>query len=74
MYFPLIVDQALKVETTELESIEPLDYFISVMRELSNEAKVSPELLHDAPHDTPNTRLDEARAARQPDLRWKRLD
>ena len=44
------------------------------MREISNEAKVSPELLHDAPHDTPNTRLDEARAARQPDLRWKRLD
>ena len=74
MYFPLIVDQALMVEPTETESKETLDYFISVMREISNEAKVSPELLHDAPHDTPNTRLDEARAARQPDLRWKRLD
>ena len=73
MYFPLIVDQALMVEPTETESKETLDYFISVMREISNEAKNKPELLHDAPHNTPNTRLDEARAARQPNLRWKRL-
>ena len=40
--------------------------------DLAREAENSPELLHDAPHDTPNTRLDEARAARRPDLRWKR--
>ena len=35
------------------------------------EAKDDPALLHDAPHDSSNTRLDEARAARQPHLRWE---
>ena len=71
MYFPLIVDEALMIEPTETESRETLDHFIGVMKTIAREAKESPELLHDAPHDTPNTRLDEARAARKPDLRWR---
>ena len=71
MYFPLIVDEALMIEPTETESKETLDYFIEVMREIAKEAATDPDLLHDAPHNTPNTRLDEARAARRPDLRWR---
>ena len=71
MYFPLIVEEALMIEPTETESRETLDYFIEVMRAIAQEAKESPHLLHEAPHDTPNTRLDEARAARRPDLRWR---
>ena len=71
MYFPLIVDEALMIEPTETESRETLDYFIEVMKTIAREASESPELLHDAPHDTPNTRLDEARAARHPELRWR---
>ena len=72
MYFPLIVEQALMIEPTETESKETLDYFIAVMKAIAQEAKDNPELLHEAPHNTPNTRLDEARAARRPDLRWRR--
>ena len=71
MYFPLIVEEALMVEPTETESLETLDTFIDIMRTISEEAHSNPELLHDAPHFTPNTRLDEARAARFPDLRWR---
>jgi len=71
MYFPLIVDEALMIEPTETETKETLDYFIEVMKAIAQEAKDSPELLHDAPHDTPNTRLDEVQAARRPDLRWR---
>ena len=71
MYFPLIVDEALMIEPTETESKETIEYFIDVMKTIAQEAKEDPQLLHDAPHDTPNTRLDEARAARRPDLRWK---
>ena len=71
MYFPLVVDEALMVEPTETESIETLDRFIEVMKRIAREARESPELLREAPHDTPNTRLDEARAARRPDLRWR---
>ncbi len=71
MYFPLIVDEALMIEPTETETRETLDYFIDVMKAIAQEAQDDPDLLHDAPHDTPNTRLDEASAARRPDLRWK---
>ena len=71
MYFPLIVDEALMIEPTETETKETLDYFIAVMKEIAQEARDNPKLLHEAPHNTPNTRLDEARAARRPDLRWK---
>lgn len=71
MYFPLIVDEALMIEPTETESKETMDYFVEVMKLIAEEARSDPSLLHEAPHDTPNTRLDEARAARRPDLRWK---
>ncbi len=71
MYFPLVVEEALMIEPTETESKETLDHFIEVMRTIAREAKEDPELLHDAPHDTPNTRLDEAGAARRPNLRWR---
>ena len=71
MYFPLIVEEALMIEPTETESKETLDYFIDVMKTIAREAAESPDLLHDAPHDTPNTRLDEANAARRPNLRWR---
>lgn len=72
MYFPLIVEEALMIEPTETESKETLDYFIEVMRAIAQEAQTDPDALHAAPHDAPNTRLDEARAARRPDLRWRR--
>ena len=72
MYFPLIVDEALMIEPTETESKETLEFFIQVMKAIAQEAREDPEVLKSAPHHAPNTRLDEARAARQPDLRWKK--
>ena len=72
MYFPLIVEEALMIEPTETESKETLDYFIEVMKTIAQEAADDPDLLHNAPHNTPNTRVDEARAARRPNLRWRR--
>jgi glycine dehydrogenase subunit 2 len=71
MYFPLIVEEALMIEPTETESKETLDYFIQVMKDIAMEANEDAQVLKDAPHYTPNSRLDEARAARRPDLRWK---
>ena len=70
MYFPLIVDEALMIEPTESESKETLDAFIEVMLAIAREADESPDLVREAPHHTPVGRLDEARAARHPDLRW----
>ena len=71
MYFPLVVEEALMIEPTETESKETLDRFIDIMKRIATEARESPELVRGAPHDAPNTRLDEARAARSPDLRWR---
>jgi len=71
IYFPLIVEEALMIEPTETESKEALDAFIDAMRAITREAEENPEVLHTAPHNTPVRRLDEATAARKPDLRWK---
>jgi len=70
VYFPLIVPQAIMIEPTETESIETLDAFAEAMLKIAEEARENPDLLHQAPHTAPVTRLDEVRAARELDLRW----
>jgi len=70
IYFPLIVEEAVMIEPTETESKESLDAFIAAVRAIHREAQEDPQLLHDAPHTTPVGRMDEAKAAREPDLRW----
>jgi glycine dehydrogenase subunit 2 len=71
IYFPLVVSGALMIEPTETETIETLDGFIEAMIAIAQEAKNDPELVKTAPHTTPVKRLDEARAARKPVLRWE---
>jgi glycine dehydrogenase subunit 2 len=68
IYFPLIVHEALMIEPTESESKETLDAFAAALIRIADEAKSDPQLLHDAPHDTPVGRLDEVAAARKPVL------
>jgi len=48
-----------------------LDSFIDAMIAIAQEAKDDPELVKRAPYSTPVRRLDEARAARKPVLRWE---
>ncbi|MEL7234870.1 MAG: hypothetical protein AAGK74_10260 [Chloroflexota bacterium] len=64
-YFPLIVPEALLIEPTETETRQTLDEFIDVMKTIADEAKSNPDLLHDAPHNTPVLRVDEVQAAKQ---------
>jgi glycine dehydrogenase subunit 2 len=66
--FPLIVHDALMIEPTETESKQTLDAFADAMKKIAAEARTSPELLHEAPHNAPVSRLDEVRAAKQPVL------
>ncbi len=72
IYFPLIVEEALMIEPTETESRETLDAFCDAMISIAAEAKENPEIVKSAPHVTPVSRLDETKAAREPDLRWKK--
>jgi glycine dehydrogenase subunit 2 len=71
IYFPLIVRGALMIEPTETESRETLDQFIAAMKRIAEEAERDPELVRSAPHKTKVSRLDEVKAARQPNLRWR---
>ena len=70
IYFPLVVPAAMMIEPTESESPEELELFARAMLHIAREAREQPELLRDAPHLAPVGRLDEARAARRPRLRW----
>ena len=71
IYFPLVVSGALMIEPTETETPETLDGFVNAMLAIAQEAKDDPEVVKNAPHSTPVRRLDEARAARKPVLRWE---
>ncbi len=74
VYFPLVVRGAMMVEPTETETKETIDAFVEAMLRIKQEAKEQPELLHRAPMTTRLRRLDEARAARKPRLRWTPMD
>lgn len=74
IYFPLVVSGALMIEPTETETPETLDQFIEAMIAIAREARETPNLVKHAPHTTPVRRLDEARAARKPVLRWQPED
>jgi glycine dehydrogenase subunit 2 len=64
-YFPLIVPEALMIEPTETESKDTLDAFADTLIQIADEARNQPELLKNAPHSTPVSRLDEVKAARE---------
>lgn len=70
IYFPLIVHEAMMIEPTETETRETLDYFVSVMHQIAEETRTNPEIVKTAPHTTVVGRLDQALAARKPNLRW----
>jgi glycine cleavage system P protein (glycine dehydrogenase) subunit 2 len=65
IYFPLIVSEALMIEPTETETRETLDAFCEAMLAIAQEAGDDPQMLKDAPHTRPVTRLDEAEAAKR---------
>ena len=70
MYFPLIVPECLMIEPTESETQETIDDFVAALKQINAEIDEDPDLVRNAPHTTPVARLDEAQAARRPNLRW----
>ncbi len=71
VYFPLVVRGAMMIEPTETETKETIDAFVEAMIRIKREAEEDPEMVKQAPHLTRLRRLDEARAARKPRLRWR---
>ena len=70
IYFPLIVPEALMIEPTETEAKETLDAFAEAMLAIVGEARESPELLKEAPHERSVRRLDEVKAAKRAIVRY----
>jgi len=70
VYFPLIVQEAMMIEPTETESKRTLDQFADAMLQIADEAESDPDVLKSAPHNTPVGRLDDAKAARDLNVRW----
>ncbi len=70
VYFPLIVEEALMIEPTETESKETLDEFAQALLQIVEEARATPNLVRRAPQRMAVSRLDEVKAAREPNLRW----
>jgi glycine dehydrogenase subunit 2 len=71
IYFPLIVDEGMLIEPTETEPLETLDAFADALIAIASEARTDPETVKAAPLTAPVRRLDEATAARNPNLRWR---
>lgn len=74
IYFPLLFHESLMIEPTETESRETLDSFIAVMRDIAREASETPDVVLNAPHNTPIAHPDDTKAAIDPITTWKALN
>lgn len=74
IYFPLLFHESLMIEPTETESRETLDEFIGVMRRIALEAKEQPEVVKNAPQQTPVGRPDDTKAALEPVLTYQQMN
>lgn len=64
------IPHCLMIEPTETESLRTLDRFADAMIKIAAEARETPEVLKQAPHNAKVSRLDEVTAARKPNVRW----
>ena len=70
IYFPNNVAETMMIEPTESETKETLDRFVDVMLEINEKINTDPDLILQAPINTPVHRLDETKANRELDLKW----
>jgi len=71
VYFPLIVNEAMMIEPTETESKETLDEFADCLINITTEIEKNPDIVKNAPHNTPVSRLDDVKAIKEPNIRYK---
>ncbi|HDQ40258.1 MAG TPA: glycine dehydrogenase subunit 2 [Desulfonatronum sp.] len=68
VYFPLIIKEALMIEPTETENLTTLDQFVDDLIEILERGASNPASIQAAPLNTPVSRLDETKAARNLEL------
>jgi glycine dehydrogenase subunit 2 len=74
VYFPLIIDGAMMIEPTETESRNSLDSFAETMIKIKKEIYENPDLVKNAPQNTPVRKVDAVTAARKPVLKWQKTN
>tara|TARA_B100000945_G_C19976216_1_gene409940 strand:- start:260 stop:574 length:315 start_codon:yes stop_codon:yes gene_type:complete len=72
IYFPINISEAMMVEPTESETKDTLDYFVKAMIEINDNIDSNLEHIKNAPYNTPVKKLDEVKANRELDVRWKK--
>jgi glycine dehydrogenase subunit 2 len=60
------------IEPTETETKQEMDRFIQAMKAIIREASEQPELLKNAPTETPIRRTDDVKAAKDLDIAHKK--
>jgi glycine dehydrogenase subunit 2 len=73
VYFPMVLPGTMLIEPTETENKEAMDRFITVMKDIAEEANTHDDAqahFQSFPHSAPRRRLDEVQAARKPVLKW----
>lgn len=73
IYFPLLFHESLMIEPTETESRETLDNFIEIMRVIAREAAETPDVVKNAPTNTPIGRPDDTKAALEPVVTYQQM-
>ena len=71
IYFPLLIPECLLIEPTETEDQQTLDAFVEAMASILEEAREDIAHVKSAPHHLPVRRLDDVRAARQLNVRYR---
>ena len=72
IYFPSNVPEAMMMEPTESETKQTIERFANSLIEIDELIKNDPDKVKNAPLNTPVRRLDETKANRELDLRWKK--
>ena len=62
VYFPLTVEEGLMIEPTESETIEEIDQYARVMKNIEEIARTNPEKIKQAPTNTSINRIDDVKA------------
>ena len=72
VYFPINVPESIMIEPTETETKETLDSFSEKMQYMHENIDSKLEYFKEAPYHTPVRRLNEAKANRELDVKWKK--
>ena len=70
IYFPHIVKEALMIEPTESESKKDLDKYADALIKIADE---NPDVVKNAPNNTPVKKIDEVGATKNQILTWKMI-